>query len=62
MGNRTILDWWRYEETLSRHSLGTSTGCVHQRFNGVHMPPSPAFYYKNWVVCIVLLNIFVKLL
>lgn len=38
------------------------TMAVHQRFNGVHMPPSPAFYYKNWVVYILLLNIFVKLL
>lgn len=62
-GQQNSTGRWRCEETLSRHGLGASTnnGRAHQGFNGVHTPP-PAFYYKNWVVCILLLNIFVRLL
>lgn len=33
-----------------------------RELSGVHMPPPPAFYDKNWIVYILLLNTFVKLL
>lgn len=48
-------------DIIPSHGTGANDGCAHQRLSGVHMPP-PAFYDKNWIVYILLLNTFVKLL